>query len=167
MDEKLEIQLVKDYPSIYRDYYGDMSYTCMCWGFACGNGWFHIINNLSEQITKVEKKYKIEVIADQVKEKFGGLIFYYHIINNDKPWEPSDFWFRNLMFNKKLIKQYWAINNIRKIFWKTTEEKISHLVDKAETLSYKTCEVCSKPGTLESKGWASTLCDDCRNKKKK
>ena len=45
MDEKLERQLIKDYPSIYRDYNGDMSYTCMCWGFACGNGWFHIIND--------------------------------------------------------------------------------------------------------------------------
>lgn len=166
MDKELELKLVEKYPSLYRDYHGDMRQTCMHWGFECGNGWFHIIDNLSKQITEIEKKYNVKVVADQTKEKFGGLRFYYTIINNDKPWEESNFWFRNLMYNKDLIKLYWAVNNIRQIFWKSVEEKISHLVDKAEQLSYKTCEICGKPGSAKGKGWIIILCDNCRNKRK-
>ncbi len=44
----------------------------MCWGFACGDGWFEIIKNLSEKISEISP----ETEAVQVKEKFGGLRFY-------------------------------------------------------------------------------------------
>ena len=165
MDKKLELKLVKKYPSLYRDYNGDMKYTCMYWGFSCGNGWFNIIDNLSKQITDLEKKYKIKVIADQVKEKFGGLRFYYHVY--DKPTQKiRKHWFQNLMYNNKLAKQYWAIIRFRTKFYKTPIEKVSCYIGKAESLSYKTCEVCGKPGCTNNDGWVSTLCNDCKNKKK-
>lgn len=164
MDKKLESKLVKKFPSLYQDYNGDMRHTCMHWGFECGNGWFHIIYNLSQDITEIERKYKIKVIADQVKEKFGGLRFYYHI-NYNKPLKERNHWFQKLMYKKRLGKQYWAIINFKKKFWKTPEDKISCLVDEAEILSYKTCEKCSNPGSAKGGGWVTTLCDDCRNKK--
>ena len=44
----------------------------MCWGFEHGDGWYSIIYNLSEKITKLDPT----VEAVQVKEKFGGLRFY-------------------------------------------------------------------------------------------
>jgi len=164
MDKKLELELVKKYPSLYQDYNGNMKYTCMCWGFSCGNGWFNIIDNLSKQITDLEKKYNIKVIADQVKEKFGGLRFYYHTY--DKPTQKKrNHWFQNLMYKRKLAKQYWKIIEFRKKFWKNPVEKVSYFVDKAEILSYETCELCSKPGSAKNEGWVYTLCDDCRNKK--
>ena len=67
------------YPEIFRDHSKSMRKTCMCWGFECGNGWFNLINKLCSDLTLLMDKYKIKIIADQVKEKFGGLRFYIHI----------------------------------------------------------------------------------------
>lgn len=71
MKEELELKLVKKYPNLYRQYKGNPSETCMHWGFVCGNGWFDLIDKLSEKLSKFEG-----VEAAQVKEKFGGLRFY-------------------------------------------------------------------------------------------
>lgn len=73
--------------------YGDMKKTCMHWGIDTGDGWFFLLDHLCHQIQKHidgvndvnTKKYSLEkkedvpqVIADQIKEKFGTLRFYYH-----------------------------------------------------------------------------------------
>jgi hypothetical protein len=44
----------------------------MCWGFDCGDGWFDLIDQLSADLAP------LGVVATQVKEKYGGLRFYYH-----------------------------------------------------------------------------------------
>jgi hypothetical protein len=75
--------------------------TLMCWGFECGNGWYQILDSLCANIqhhidwSHKNHKWDLEyneknleeqrpvrevvpqVIAMQVKEKFGGLRFYY------------------------------------------------------------------------------------------
>ena len=59
------------------------------WGLECGEGWFNIIDTLCEKIQKhVDRRESnvqdatmlegLQVVADQVKEKFGGLRFYAH-----------------------------------------------------------------------------------------
>jgi len=165
MKEELEKLLVKTYPSLYRDYGGDMRRTCMHWGFACGDGWFDIINNLSREITVLAITNNIDVIADQVKEKFGGLRFYYHIeCESSSCYSKPAGWFQTFMFSRKLRRQYWKIINFRKKFWKSVSEKISNIIEEAEKLSYDTCEICGKPGYARSGGWIHTLCDDCHKK---
>lgn len=83
-----------------------MNETCMCWGFSHGDGWFHLLDALCGEIqhhidqhNKWVEEYGKEfaeqdakegkaadprnttlipqVVATQVKEKFGGLRFYY------------------------------------------------------------------------------------------
>ena len=90
MREELDKQLCEKYPKIFRDRYAPMTETCMCWGLEVGDGWYQIIDSLCNQIQhhvdwKQEQKEKYgrgdgcsQVVADQVKEKFGGLRFYYH-----------------------------------------------------------------------------------------
>jgi len=49
-------------------------------GWAAGRGWYGILKDLSvelETLNLVYGKYGIRITADQVKEKFGGLRFYY------------------------------------------------------------------------------------------
>lgn len=43
------------------------------------------------------------------------------------------------------------------------------LIDFAEAMSYKICEVCgsNKDVKTEGKGWIQTLCEDCKNKEVK
>lgn len=97
MREELDKLLCEKYPKIFANRYGDMKTTAMCWGFDCGDGWYDIINALCRNIQghidwqnssrerllennphnmKIRDEVP-QVIAEQVKEKFGTLRFYY------------------------------------------------------------------------------------------
>lgn len=39
--------------------------------------------------------------------------------------------------------------------------RISYIIDKYESISARTCILCGKPATWESKGWISPYCDSC------
>ena len=90
MREELDKKLCEKYPKIFKDRHGDMKETLMCWGFECGDGWYNIIDQLcaniqhytdwnNQNFAKGFKQYKevSQVVAVQIKEKFGTLRFYY------------------------------------------------------------------------------------------
>ena len=130
MKKELDELLCERYPKIFKDRYGNMQETCMCWGFDVGDGWFNIIDTMcyliqnhidshnksrkrdidyndvlsknddelirnyysdfikSEYVESYVQRAKegvyrniqdemYQVIAIQVKEKYGGLRFYY------------------------------------------------------------------------------------------
>lgn len=83
MKQELDEYLCKVYPKIFANRYKDMTETAMCWGFDCGDGWFQILNqlcnNIQHHINWKNKDGEVvaQVVADQVKEKFGTLRFYY------------------------------------------------------------------------------------------
>lgn len=101
MREELDKKLVEKYPKIFANRYADMTTTAMCWGFEHGDGWYQIIDSLCANIQhhidwqhknkEFDLKWNQEhpdeqravrepipqVVATQVKEKFGGLRFYY------------------------------------------------------------------------------------------
>ena len=83
MKRELDEYLCKVYPKIMVNRDKDMTETCMCWGFECGDGWFQILNQLMGNIQhhinwqNREKEVVRQVTLDQVKEKFGTLRFYY------------------------------------------------------------------------------------------
>lgn len=80
MKKELDEKLVKEFPNLYRDRYGKMSETCMCWGFECGDGWYQIIYDTSAKlealILQLPEEEREHYKASQVKEKFGGLRIY-------------------------------------------------------------------------------------------
>lgn len=109
----------------------------MRFGFECGDGWYSIIWNLSEEIEKILKDEDIPQQAKlelqdsgfeiiQVKEKFGTLRVYTN--------------------------------------WSTS--KIEDAIIRAEEESSVTCEICGEKGTLRTDGWLSTMCDSCYNKER-
>ena len=61
-----------------------MSKTCMCWGWECGKGWHDVLKRVSCELEALNlmyyDKYKVRIQADQVKEKFGTLRFYYSVV---------------------------------------------------------------------------------------
>jgi len=87
MIEDEDRALCEKYPKIFKNRNGSIKETCMAWGFECGSGWFDIIDILCHEIQQhVDWKSKnlsdeeidnLQVVADQVKEKFGTLRFYY------------------------------------------------------------------------------------------
>lgn len=153
MKKQYDEYLCSNYPKLYKDRHGDMTKTCMVWGFDTGDGWFNILNGLSMmiqahinsrtrerwRIRKGKRKYALmsmteqvknaylnqdmpprvtQVIVAQVKEKFGGLRFYY---------DGGD-------------------------------EAIREYVSMAEAMSYITCEECGAPGSRSDGGWIKVVC---------
>jgi hypothetical protein len=83
MNERLDQRLGEKYPKIFANRYADMKITAMCWGFEHGDGWYDIIDSLCANIQNhIDWQHKqgneiAQVVAVQVKEKFGTLRFYY------------------------------------------------------------------------------------------
>ena len=76
MRQELDDLLCQRYPKIFRDRHADPSATAMCWGFACGDGWFDLIDGLCRDLQHLtEHEGAPQLVATQVKEKFGSLRF--------------------------------------------------------------------------------------------
>jgi hypothetical protein len=80
MRKELDDKLVAKYPKIFADRHAPMTQTCMCWGFDCADGWYFLIDNLCACIQGyIDHNSHLnipQVVAMQVKEKFGTLRFY-------------------------------------------------------------------------------------------
>ena len=95
MHELLDDYLCKKYPKICVNRHNPSSDMCKFWGFEVGNGWFCLIDRLCDRIQyhidnppwvynsskglfeEPDKLTIPQVVAQQVKEKFSSLRFYY------------------------------------------------------------------------------------------
>jgi hypothetical protein len=81
MKKELDEKLCAKYPKIFVNRHGKKTETAMCWGFACGDGWYWLIDKLCSNLQWDTDKNNShdqypQVVASQVKEKFGTLRFY-------------------------------------------------------------------------------------------
>ena len=112
MSPELQNKLYSKYPKIFVDKDKSMQESCMCWGIETPDSWYDIIDTLCHALTytystslDIDKEdaehlnikpirfrdedsyiYSVEcpqVIAEQVKEKYGTLRFYFRLENND------------------------------------------------------------------------------------
>jgi len=147
MNPELEKKLVEKYPKLFKNM-GNLHASLMSFGFACGDGWYDLIENLCDVLnSEAENEYpqwkermkdslKDEELSEeaywpeiqQVKEKYGGLRFYTSHLVNDTFDGACSF---------------------------------------AERLSYTICEDCGNRGKLRDDiGWYRTLCDEHYNETK-
>lgn len=156
------------FPILFADSKKSMKETCMCWGIECPIGWYHILDQLCTAIefhnNEFARKYGIAVIADQVKEKFGTLRFYYSVRGiallereNDPPI---------------IVDQDCATEDSRrKIAIDYLEMLADNFIGEAEKMTYNTCADCGKPldkdDRVETKGWISYVCKKCNGEREK
>jgi hypothetical protein len=84
MKKELQNKLFEKYPKIFKQRELDRTVTAMCYGIACGDGWYALIDtmcgNIKNQMENANRNKPEEehVVceATQVKEKWGGLRFY-------------------------------------------------------------------------------------------
>ncbi|MBD8879799.1 hypothetical protein IHE49_04845 [Rhodanobacter sp. 7MK24] len=74
-------RLQSDFPQLYRSQRldplrQDQPTVLALWGFECGDGWMDLIYRLSQAISKRIESTGLDIVATQVKEKFGTLRFY-------------------------------------------------------------------------------------------
>lgn len=93
-----EQQILEKYPVLFKQKDLPMTETTMCWGLEVPHHWLPIIDNLCYVLTnygysggcKYGKYNQPTVVAEQVKQKYGELRFYYHLefdeetMNTDK-----------------------------------------------------------------------------------
>lgn len=119
-------------------------------GCDCGDGWFEVLKNLSIEITAAyeENNTPVDLVVDQVKEKFGTLRFYFHRKGQDPGIQAFD------CLGGPSIR----FASGRSEF----DRRISEIVWKWEKLSGEVCERCGKTGRLRKNlPWVQTLCASC------
>lgn len=157
MNEKLENALLEKYPLMFEGY---------TQGFACGNGWYYLIDTLCFSITS------------DITQKERDVAFHQKMLNeqNRSDWTP---YMREIWTPEKLIPKIEAYEEAKKIRVKQVKEKFGGLrfyiddgipkhyamIHFAENLSFRICEDC---GTMENViryplGWVRSLCDKHAN----
>lgn len=118
-------------------------------GCECDDGWYDLLYDLCGEITEVYKKYSqpVDIVVDQIKEKYGTLRFYYHYKGSEDVPTALDYLGGVIRFTP-------IGNELR--------HEIAQIVMKYEKKSATVCEKCGKAGTLrDDLQWIQTLCDDC------
>jgi len=129
MNEELELQLVKKYPKILRDYKGDIMQTALYFGCQHEDGWYNLLDKCMEKLQYFcdlcsTDDREVQVISTTIKEKYGTLRFYVSV------------------YGANSIE-----NNI-----------IDDIINQAEAESARTCEMSGKHGEACKKGgWYMTL----------
>ncbi len=62
----------------------------MMFGFEIGKGWSHVLDNLCSKLKVIQALTGYVCVFDQIKEKFGGARFYYHIDRVNKNIDAKD-----------------------------------------------------------------------------
>ena len=144
MHDLLDKYLCQKYPKIFADRNKPMSETCMCWGFSCGNGWFSLIDDLCSSI---------QHYIDQP----------HWIPKNDGSGEyeaPPPGTTRCPQLVADQVKE--KFSGLR-FYCHGGDEYIRGMVDLAEDMSYRICEVCGRMDSevgRNSKGWIRTTCPE-------
>ena len=182
MKPELDKQLCEKYPKIFKNRNASQIESCMYWGIDVSDGWYDIIDALCQAATytyttsimvdEADGKrlniapysytnittYHFEIkppqlVADQVKEKFGTLRFYYHTELEEK------------MSYLKETGKYPELDKILERYY----NYFDGIVHFAETLSERTCEVTGLKGEMHVtgggvSGWYKTLnCEYAKN----
>lgn len=121
------------------------------YGCSTGSGWYEVLRSLCTEVTAAYERagLPVDIIVDQVKEKFGKLRFYYHHEGHDPGIHAFDILggpsFRTMHGNSEL------------------HQEVAKIVSKWENMSKSVCENCGTPGELRNDiGYrVQTLCDSC------
>jgi len=71
-------RLFEELPQLFRGRFQPITQNLMPFGFECHDGWLPLIHTLCAKITVHAAEAKLDVMAVQVKEKWGALRFYVH-----------------------------------------------------------------------------------------
>ena len=152
-------KLMDEFPILFRDRNLPMSQTCMCFGIESGPGWYQPLYRLCCKLESLNeflfKQHGFVVKADQVKEKYGTLHFYWSF---DKI-NPINDEFEEKWNDLKYV-------HLREVF----RDVVQKIIDEAEDDCFCTCENCGTPignpwhPRYETIGWVSYICEDCLKK---
>jgi hypothetical protein len=161
MRKELDEALCAKYPQIFKNRFGDMRETLMCFGFEHGDGWYNIIDTLCGLMTSEYRQRKDSYeFAKECLEERGGKF----------PWKSD-----KVVTAEEVEEERLAMEEAEKhipiavqvkekfgglrFYVQAATDKHYNYINFAESMSYRTCEVCGNPGKRYTDGWHQTLCD--------
>jgi hypothetical protein len=177
MKQELDKLLCEKYPKMMVNRDKSMMETCMCWGFACGDGWFNILDQLMGNIQHhIDWKEKQRVGAIKYNEmatqaKAGN----FDLFEEDMKALPNDEYkekrlgeivagdFRQVpeSIPQVTLDQVKEKFGTLRFYYSGGDDYISGMVSLAESMSGVTCEGCGNIGERRGDGWIHTYCTPC------
>lgn len=178
MRQELDEELCRKYPKLFRDRHAPMTVTCMCWGFDCGDGWYNIIDALCVNIqSHIDNQRKNRISALKFNRALQKAIdgdhdalCHYFRIDKLSDWLIKSIEEKNFRDVPKKTRQV-VVSQVKEKFGGLRfyvdggDDVVYGMISMAESMSYRTCEVCGNPGKANSEGWITTLCETHRNEK--
>ena len=180
MRKELDDKLCAKYPKLFRDRHAPMTVTCMCWGFDCGDGWYNIIDALCGNI---------QSYVDNKREQRARVLRYNRLLKRALDGDPSGLekyyalggevtdWTRKMVAQDIENGRFRTVpDKVYQVIVSQVKEKYGSLrfyvdygddtvygmISMAESMSYRTCEVCGNPGEANTEGWISVRCETHR-----
>lgn len=161
MKRELEEELYKKYPKIFAQKEMPMTETAMCWGIACGDGWYDILDILCEEIQSIIDYPTSEI--DRCRKQLSE--------DDTLPESTRDYLKERIAgLEERIIDQVQATQVKEKFgqlrfYVDGCDDRTQASISFAESMSLRVCEVCGNRGELLGRYWVRTLCDSCsRNK---
>lgn len=148
----IEQEIVSNCPLLFKMYGRPMNETCLSFGFECGEGWHNAIANACKEIETynniIYPEWRVRIQADQIKEKYGTLRFYYSIVVDPNPFFTKIYDFLTAAYDKlanstikyNLVKRY----DVKPFEYKTTNELTKEEYEKRVNSKYKAVNVTFK-----------------------
>lgn len=180
MKQELDELLCKRYPKIFRDRFGDMRETCMCWGFEINDGWFNIIDRMCSLMQhhidwSRKQRYRDLRYNRAVKRAMQGdresLIRFYTYKNDpNNRKRAEDYADSDIELGLKLRDPHKACPQVvatqvkekfgtLRFYYYGGDDYCRGVESMADSMSAVTCEDCGSPGKLLTQGWHRTLCE--------
>lgn len=185
-------------PILFTQRHWPMTQTCMCWGVDCGEGWSGPLMELCTELEMLNltegKRIGFEIQAQQIKQKYGTLRFYYtvrqivpwwrRIISAPFKWlslgNPEATGIERRVGDMIAHSCYAISSRIQYGSWDKQDrmlviiEAIDNYVEKrvreCEEACYNVCEDCGRSfmynPRCETLGWISYICPECAKKNK-
>lgn len=152
MNQDLEEALVKNYPSIFKDIYGDPKETCMSFGIETGTGWYNLIEsacfNIQETVdlvNHIHPNLNFRVVAAQIKQKWGTLRFYIEF-----------------HYNPDVVKSIEGVFFVEGASIEWAFDRIHETIRFAEKKSEYICDTCGDWMKYDKgEGWHYPKCEAC------
>jgi hypothetical protein len=182
MKKELDEALVAKYPKIFKYRHAPMTHTAMCWGFDCGDGWYNIVDvlcgNIQHHVDQKRKdRARVLRFNRALKRALAGdthpLQMHFTFGNKTEPDEWAIEYSNKAIANAEFKEvpphmPHITASQVKekfgglRFYTNGFTDTIDGMIRMAESMSYRTCEVCGSPGRSNNYGWISTLCDTHR-----
>ncbi len=142
MNEKLQNDLVKTYPKIFKNIGGDETKTCMAHGIQCNDGWYDLLDSLCYRISMHCMTENTRYIIETDKYEF--------VLEND----PA--------YMQVVAAQVKEKMGVLRFYTDGGDATVQGMIQMAEQMSTRICELFGSPAkTSRDSGWWHTTCASC------